>query len=448
VGQTWLRAASGDTLSVRWFGATGNGVTDDTAAIRSAIAAAAALTTVIPGALFAGVDIVYYNGATVHFPGGIYLVTSTIEINTAAIKFSGDGHSQSTIYRSGNYGDTLYFTPNPLAATPALEGNAIQDLCFMAVNTAPTSGAHIHMVACFEAVLQNLRVMGHFGGIQLQACSNIAADNIRMGAGYFAWTATPTNSYFLQIGSMAGTMFNSNSSTISFANFNFQGGASATTTASVEFGILLISCDFATFTGGYCGAVTGAALQIQPNSGTDRVDNIKFNSVEFDGNFNTGSSLSCVIANPSGGGVSAVSFYQCDFINSFTGFSANASGTTLCSVVGCNMGGNRQIGLEILNGQGWIISDNQIANNSTAGAGSANAVFAFLSLSAVTDLIVEGNFVGSTAGGLANPGMSFAGTIPNACVTGNMFSGNSAGNNVVGQSNLGSASVVANNVAG
>ena len=50
-------------LDVRWYGAAGDGIADDTAEIQAAIAAAA----VAPG-----------YGATVYFPPGVYLISATL----------------------------------------------------------------------------------------------------------------------------------------------------------------------------------------------------------------------------------------------------------------------------------------------------------------------------------------------------------------------------------
>ncbi len=55
----WLRAGGGRAVDVRWFGARGDGVADDTAAIQAALDA----------------------GACVHFPAGIFRITATLVIN-------------------------------------------------------------------------------------------------------------------------------------------------------------------------------------------------------------------------------------------------------------------------------------------------------------------------------------------------------------------------------
>lgn len=62
------------TVSVKDFGAVGDGVTDDTAAIQNAIAA-----------------IANQNGGTLYVPSGEYRITSTLNINYPNIRIAGDG---------------------------------------------------------------------------------------------------------------------------------------------------------------------------------------------------------------------------------------------------------------------------------------------------------------------------------------------------------------------
>jgi hypothetical protein len=74
-GQRWYRATNGQALSVKWFGAKGDGATDDIQAIRRTIGAAQSLPL---------------NG-TVWFPAGAYRTTDTIAI-TEPITLCGDGN--------------------------------------------------------------------------------------------------------------------------------------------------------------------------------------------------------------------------------------------------------------------------------------------------------------------------------------------------------------------
>lgn len=78
---TYVRAgASGLNFNVKDFGAVGDGVADDTAAINAAIAAASN-TSLNVGA----------NGGVVYFPRGIYLVSTPIVVGSIAVRLVGAG---------------------------------------------------------------------------------------------------------------------------------------------------------------------------------------------------------------------------------------------------------------------------------------------------------------------------------------------------------------------
>ena len=84
-----LLASSFKGFSVRGYGATGDGVTDDTAAIQAAITAAGA-------------------GGTVLFPTGTYRLTATLNALTGQ-QLLGEGPNNSTLIRNTDYGDTIRF---------------------------------------------------------------------------------------------------------------------------------------------------------------------------------------------------------------------------------------------------------------------------------------------------------------------------------------------------
>jgi Pectate lyase superfamily protein len=67
-------------VSVKTYGASGDGVHDDTAAINNALAALPA------------------NGGTIYFPAGLYLITSTLTVSTTGTTFQGDGWGSQIRY--------------------------------------------------------------------------------------------------------------------------------------------------------------------------------------------------------------------------------------------------------------------------------------------------------------------------------------------------------------
>lgn len=88
-GLKWSSPASATVFNVKDYGATGNGSTDDTAAIQSAIDAASTA-----------------GGGTVWFPAGTYMVTPTsspaLAVTTDGIKLVGDARKKAILKKSAN----------------------------------------------------------------------------------------------------------------------------------------------------------------------------------------------------------------------------------------------------------------------------------------------------------------------------------------------------------
>ena len=114
-----------DTVSVKDFGAVGNGVTNDTAAIQAAI------------------NYAITNSFTVSFPNGNYLIQSAINIPAATIGLIGNISSTITLGTSG----TINFTSNA-------ENIYIDALEFVSNSTLPTlnfigtGGLYLNMTNC------------------------------------------------------------------------------------------------------------------------------------------------------------------------------------------------------------------------------------------------------------------------------------------------------------
>lgn len=123
----WVRQYSG-ALNVKWFGATGNGSTDDTTAIQNAIDQArnTASTT-----------------AEVYMPAGTYITSSTLNITTNFLKLRGDslgGYSgtetSSTIIQS-TAAKIIY------SAVQAQGGTEFEGLTIKG-NSSTTHGIHLY----------------------------------------------------------------------------------------------------------------------------------------------------------------------------------------------------------------------------------------------------------------------------------------------------------------
>jgi hypothetical protein len=137
--QTKLR----QNINVADYGAVGNGVTDDTAAIQAALTAA-------------GVN------GSVDFNNGVFIVSSTL-YGLPNQTLRGGGSNSTLIKRTGNYGDTLVFG----GLTTACGHVCIYDMWFKhgsadytkGINSLPdlaTSGAHIRLYGSQQAIISNV----------------------------------------------------------------------------------------------------------------------------------------------------------------------------------------------------------------------------------------------------------------------------------------------------
>ncbi len=85
---------SGQTFNVKNYGAKGDGITDDGAAIRAALSAAAQTASSAP--------------ATVHLPAGTYMTTLGFN-NLARVRWKGDGKALTTIKLAPGFSDQALF---------------------------------------------------------------------------------------------------------------------------------------------------------------------------------------------------------------------------------------------------------------------------------------------------------------------------------------------------
>lgn len=102
-GPTGAAGTGAIYYNVKNYGAVGNGTTDDTAAINSAISAAVASG----------------NGGIVYFPNGKYKVTSTLTITTGGVSLLGDGQNSSYIWYYGT-GSCIYINGTYFNKTTSL----------------------------------------------------------------------------------------------------------------------------------------------------------------------------------------------------------------------------------------------------------------------------------------------------------------------------------------
>ena len=164
-----------DTVSVKDFGAVGDGVADDTAAIQATINAA--------------------NGKPILIPGGTYKITSTLTWSPTtyvssfapSLKISGDGIGVTIIDNQVN-GPAFSITSTASAILfAATLGGYIEHLTIK--RTPSTSnGVGVYMTAAFNMVLRQLHITGmSLHGVQIpvifgdnDGSNMVALENVRI----------------------------------------------------------------------------------------------------------------------------------------------------------------------------------------------------------------------------------------------------------------------------
>jgi hypothetical protein len=146
-----------DVYNVKGYGATGNGTTDDTAAINAAIAAA---TT-------AGSGVIY-------FPPGNYKYTSTIAPTIDNLSFTGAGTNITTITFANGSADCFSFVGTSYASM--FQGINVNNLSI--VGTGKTGGRAIFFQYCAYCYVEKVFLLNSWNGLQDQSCNTITVRDV------------------------------------------------------------------------------------------------------------------------------------------------------------------------------------------------------------------------------------------------------------------------------
>ena len=143
-----LGAKAHQTISVQDapFSAVGDGVHDDTTAIQAAINYAATLA----------------HGATIHYPAGRYLISSTLIQTKPFIRHVGDGITTTLLVTKTDIA-TLIIGSNPITA---LSGVDILDMGFYHTNSVPKTHPHLTLLSPIQTTIRTWFQNGAFGVVQ------------------------------------------------------------------------------------------------------------------------------------------------------------------------------------------------------------------------------------------------------------------------------------------
>lgn len=166
---TTVQAKLRQTVSVKDFGAVGDAVTDDTAAIQAAIN------------YVAGLD----RGGQVYYPSGRYLVTSSILVQNSNVNQSGDGVFSSLIVTNSNI-NTMVIGSNPIES---LAGVDVTDIGFYHSNAVGKTNPHLVLISTQQSTFRVWVQNGKYG-IICYGGQGITFDKVFAPGNYVALSST------------------------------------------------------------------------------------------------------------------------------------------------------------------------------------------------------------------------------------------------------------------
>lgn len=347
---TTVQAKLRQTVSVKDYGAVGDGTTDDTTAIQNTISAVGAA-----------------GGGTVFFPTGTYKISSKLTINTNAVFLTGEGRRASILAPIAMATDHILFD--------TVQQGGFANMAIVPTGTQTGTTAAIRMYNSHNIALDNFWIYDKCqtgvicdGGVDqfLTTLSNFeiglcAVSGVQVGsASYYAQDVTILNGIV----------------------------------ASCYNGILLVNCSGVYVTSVDALTCTSAGVATYPVTG-NRVTACFFTEVLCDAS-PAGYGF---LFGDNGGKVTDINVVNCwSATNFLSGFicSTNCNGILISSSRVIN---NKQHGIFLQGGANYTITGNQIGMNSMQGS----ALYHGIAVAAgVSHFTIESNFIGGPLGGIGN----------------------------------------------
>jgi pectate lyase-like protein len=386
------------------YGATGDGSTDDTAAIQAAID-----------------DCMARGKGVVYFPGGTYKVTATLEADSDGVTLAGAGASVSVISLASATANGVNFG----------NGSAQRDHCGVTNLTftssaTRTAGAAIDFDKVGNSIISNVWMDSQFDGIVLRN----GGTNIFVRDG--VWNSFTTGGVGLDVQGgndqyVSGIVMDNVAASQPLAGIR----------VGINAGNLVVrDCDF---------IHAGTGLLVNPASSATVQWMFVMNCA-----FDTCSSHGIEIAPSSGGTVKGVTFTGCWTSScAADGFAVDGAGTTDgVRLVGHRAFTNGLGGASIAAGTNIRISDSDFAGNSSPSNGGTSGTNHGINVAAgVTEFSVTGCRLGPTGGQDNTQAYGLfieSGASDYYVVTGNDAHGNVTGG--ISDGGSGAHKVVANNI--
>jgi len=380
---TTVQSKLRQTVSVKDYGAVGNGVANDTTAIQNTISAVGAS-----------------GGGAVYFPAGTYKITSKLTINDNAVFLVGAGRQASILAPAAMATDHIYFN--------AVSDGGLSNMAIIPSAAQTGTTASINIYNSHNVVLDNFLI---FGNCQTGVLCDGGVDQFLTTVSNFEISNCAIN------GIQVGTAANFAQDTL------ITGGI----TAGCYDGILLVHCSGVYVTNCDLLSSTNAGLATFPAT-SKYVTACLFTGVLADST-TVGSGFAFA---DNGGKVTDINMVNCwAASNKLHGVICGAQCDGIL-ISGSRIINNQQNGIFLQGGRNYTITGNQIGMNSMQGSALFNGIAVAANISHFT---IESNFIGGPLGRIGVLASNFqnygvfiaAGTSNFFSVLGNNLTGNVTG---------------------
>lgn len=377
--------------NVKAYGAKGDSVTDDTAAIQAAINAVGSY------------------GGKVFFPPGSYKVTATLYVRYNNITLEGAGPNSSTIFAVGDYGDTLVFEPR--SGQPNLLSVGVSNMRFYTGENT-TNGAFIVCTMAFQSYFSNLILTEKFGGVLIKGGANQFWDNIQITTDAF-WTSVKSGSYLFKLTKGLTGVLSPLPSEISINNVNLR---SSSSNRYLDNAVVVEAGDGLFITNGHVGFANNAGMLVKHGGDDYTIGGLDISNIWFDF-CQFGVKFVDVPTAYAFNGYNA--FSNCLFVGHTTsGFYCSDHGIIGLSFSGCHFGRAQSHGCQITAGKNISFAGCHFFDNT-----NASGLFVQGTTSGVT---VSGSQFYVSSGNTQQYGISLADTADYVTVSGCTFNGMSS----------------------
>lgn len=385
----------GAPVNVKDFGAVGDGVTDDTAAIQAAIDYAEAQTLTFVRA-----------GIEIYLPGGAYLISSVLTVTIGYVGIRGAGRHITAIIRTDGNGDILVI--GSVEAT--ISSNSVRDLSLEHRGNA-TSGVALRLVRCLFGFFDNLDILGWSTGIESAATAVCNFSNITFTQ---AGRSSGRGFHAFRIFGIAAT--GTHTSDIHLTNIQTRDGSTESLGYSNAFLVNGVDGLYLTNSHMYqCDQILNVFPEGTP--GSTIISSIFVSNTYFDSTYSSGQNH--VRLQGTATAYRNIQFSNCEFRDARSVSVFGIAAVSQVTFTGCIFRQNRESGIRTESDvEGWVVSGCLFQDNNKNGIATEG------------DLYIRGqrwNITGCTFIGGNAAGYGLRVLSANSLVTGANFEGSTAG---------------------